>query len=124
MDDAATLDDPTAPKEKQMHALVIDSETDEVVIDAVLDGSTPAENPDAVGTHTGPGVMHGPVYHGVKVWVGPKNLVHDWEQPEDAVFLQWTDKSNSRDGRKTEIVHTLERPLPGGGMGRFLVAVG
>jgi hypothetical protein len=110
-------------KEKPMHVLVTDSETDELLIDADLDGDTPAEAPDAVGTHTGPTTMYGPVYHGVKVWVAPKNTVHPWEDAEPAVFVQWADKSNTRDGRKTEIVHTLERPLPGGAMGRFLVTV-
>ena len=40
------------------------------------------------------------------------------------MFVRWTDRSNGNPARRgqTEVVHTLERPLPGGGMGRFLVA--
>jgi hypothetical protein len=76
---------------------------------------TEGENPDAVGTEPG---LSGPTYHGVKAWVGPGTL-----EPHDVrVFVQWTDKSSSvpsvvNPGK----VHTLEWPLPGGGMGPFLV---
>jgi hypothetical protein len=73
------------------------------------------ENPDAVGTEPG---VSGATYHGVKAWVAPGLL----EPDEMHVFVEWTDKSSSvpsvvNPGR----VHTLERPLPGGGMGPFLV---
>lgn len=106
-----------------MHALVIDAETGKVLIDEDLNGDQPAVNANAVGTYSGPGVMHGAVYHGVKVWVGPKTRVHPYEEDEPAVFVQWTDESASEASEVGEIVHTVERPLPGGGIGRFLVTI-
>lgn len=106
-----------------MHALVVDSETGAVLIDEDFpeDGG-PVQNLDAVGTYTGPGTLYGPVYHGVRVWVGPASRVHDWETEEDHVFVQWVDKSSSVN-EPNEAVHTVERPLPGGGVYRFLVTV-
>lgn len=97
---------------------VVDSETGKVLIDTDQDLG---ENKDALGTYSGPGVVHGPVYHGVKVWVAPANRVHDWEPDEPHVFVQWTDKSSSRADVENEKVHTVERALPGGGVHRFLV---
>jgi len=105
-----------------MHALVTDSETGEVLIDEELVGQTPAVNKDPIGTYSGPGTMHGPVYVGVSVWVAPASKVHDWETDGDAVYVQWNDRS-STDGTVHDTVHTVERPLPGGGVGRFLVAI-
>lgn len=106
-----------------MHALVVDAETGVVLIDTDLVGDTPAENPNAVGTYSGPGVMHGAVYHGVSVWVAPKTRVHAYEEDEPAVFVRWIDESASIATDVGAIVHTVERPLPGGGIGRFLVTV-
>lgn len=97
---------------------VTDSETGQVV----LDGDCPADNPDATGAPTTLGV-NGFAYHGVKVWVEPGATVHPWEDAEDHVFLSFTDKSVHGTGQNPGIVHTLERPLPGGAMGRFLVTV-
>lgn len=113
-----------------MHCLVTDALTDEVLIDADFPKSGKLENKNAVGVHLQGGQsvaaqVYGPIYHGIKVWVAPRSRVYDWEPAGDSVFVQWTDKSNSREPeRKVEIVHTVERPLPGGGIGRFVVAVG
>jgi hypothetical protein len=107
----------------KVHILVTDSETGAVLISEDADIDQQVSNADAVGTHTGPGVVHGPVYHGVTAWVAPASRVHDWEPDELHVFVQYTDKSSSV-AESHERVHTLERPLPGGGMGRFLVTAG
>lgn len=104
---------------------MVDNQTDEVLIDEDLKPGKSVENRNAVGTFLGGATIHGAVYHGVKVWVAPRNRVYDWEPEGDAVFVQWTDKSNSRDpSMKYEKVHTVERPMPGGGVYRFNVTVG
>ena len=105
-----------------MHALVIDSETSAVLIDQKLDGTKPAVNKDAIGTYSGPGTMHGPVYVGVSIQCAPATKVHDWEPDADAVFIEWEDRSSS-EAIESSIVHRVERPLPGGGIGRFLVTI-
>lgn len=97
---------------------VTDSETGAVIIDVAGDMG---ENPSAIGTYVGPGSVSGPVYHGVKAWIAPRTRTHDWEPEGDAVFIQWVDKSSSSAGISNEKLHTVERPLPGGGVYRFLV---
>jgi len=113
-----------------MHCLVTDCETGDVLIDADFPkNGKPLENKGALGVYTGggqsfAGQVYGPVYDGLKVWVAPRNRVYDWEPEGPAVFVQWTDRSNSKEPeRKVEILHTVERPLPGGGIARFLVSV-
>lgn len=98
--------------------LVTDSETNAVIIDT--DGDE-GENRDAYGTYTGPGVVYGLVYHGVKAWIAPRSRVYDWEPEGDSVFVQYTDESSTRSDVPHSRVHTIERPLPGGGVARFLV---
>jgi hypothetical protein len=99
--------------------VVTDSETGEVLISTSEDH---AENKDAIGTYTGTGVMSGPVYHGVKVWLGPGLL----EPDETRVFVEWTDKSSSNPAQPNPgRVHTAELPYPAPGMvARFLVSIG
>ena len=108
-----------------MHVHVIDAESDAVLIDQSIEVGETVSNTDAVGTYTGAATIHGPVYHGVSVTLGSKTTVHDWEVADLAVFVEWTDKSSSVQGKNTAgTVHRAERPLPGGGIGRFLVTVG
>jgi hypothetical protein len=104
-----------------MHVLVIDGETDEVLIDADITKGKAVENKDATGTSTQTNVS-GVVYHGVKVWVGPKLLANPYEAADVSVFVQWTDKSTTGKANPGK-VHTVERPLPGGAVGRFVVTV-
>jgi hypothetical protein len=99
--------------------IVTDSETGEVLI--FTEGNQ-GESPDAIGTYTGPGVVSGPVYHGVKVWLGASLL----EPDKTSVFVQWTDRSSSNPAQPNPgRVHTAELPYPAPGMvGRFLVTIG
>ena len=104
--------------EKTMHVLVTDSENGKVVLDADCE---PGEK--LVSTAVGSDA-NGVCYRDVTVWIDTRNTVHPWETADDAVFVQWTDESTSAaGGHNPGIVHTSERPLPGGGVGRFLVAV-
>lgn len=106
-----------------MHLLVTDSETGAVLLKGEAKDGKALENRDAIGTYSGPGTMHGPVYHGVKAWIAPATRVHDWEPEEDHVFIEWTDKSSTMPAEHSR-VHTVERPLPGGAVYRFLVVAG
>lgn len=96
---------------------IVDSEDDSVVLD--VEGSEGEAPMDITGTSSQEGVS-GVVYQGVKAWIAPGSRVHDWEPEEMHVFVEWTDKSTTKKANPG-IVHRLERPLPGGGMGRFLV---
>lgn len=107
-----------------MHVLVTDSLTEQTLIDEDIEYDESVENPNAVGTYLGQGTIYGAIYHGVKVWVTGRSRVYDWEPEGDAVFIQWTDRSNSRSPEIiVEKVHTVERPVPGGAISRFLVTV-
>lgn len=101
-----------------MHALVTDSETGAVILDEDVDlNGDPVENNEAVGTD-----RFGACYVGVKLWVADAVKTHAWEPDAVHVFIQWKDRSNSA-GQQSEVLQTSERPVPGGGIGRFLVTV-
>lgn len=101
-----------------MHALVVDSETGEVLLDEDVDlNGDPIENREVAGSD-----RFGVCYFGVKLWVADAVKTHAWEPDAVHVFIQWKDRSNSA-GKVSEVLQTSERPVPGGGIGRFLVTV-
>lgn len=100
------------------HILITDSENGAVLIDADV-----ALDEKVTSTKLGTDV-NGVIYKDVTAWVSVTKKAYDWEPDGHSVFVQWEDQSDSDPTQRGtgSIVHTAERPVPGGGVARFLIA--